>query len=53
MSDCKQIDYLRSVGNNIEANVIQYGMEGDYFDGHRCRVCGKLAGGDYNHRCWR
>lgn len=35
------------------ADRLQYGIEGEgAHDGHRCRLCQQLAGGDRNHRCW-
>jgi hypothetical protein len=35
------------------AAAIQFGVEGkDEHDGHRCRICDQLHGGDSNHRCW-
>lgn len=47
------IDKLRAAGRDEEADEQQFGVEGkDEYDGHRCRVCGKLAGGDRKHRCW-
>lgn len=47
------IDRLRERGNDEIADKLQFGEEGrDEFDGHRCRLCGKCAGGDASHRCW-
>jgi hypothetical protein len=47
------IDALRAEGKDEEADKLQFGEEGkDEYDGHRCRVCGRLAGGDRRHRCW-
>ena len=35
------------------ASEIQFGHEGvDEHDGHRCRICDKLVGGDVEHKCW-
>jgi hypothetical protein len=36
------------------ADELQFGLEADgEFDGHRCRICGRLAGGDRTHKCWK
>ena len=43
------IDNLRYSERHEEADEIQFGGAGD---GHRCNVCGQLAGGDRTHRCW-
>jgi hypothetical protein len=46
------IDQCRAEGRDEYADKLQFGEEGDEYDGHRCRVCNKLAGGDRKHRCW-
>lgn len=42
-------------GLNLEdlADEVQFSIDGkDYYDGHRCRLCEKLVGGDSKHKCW-
>lgn len=35
------------------ADMLQFGLDGaDDHDGHRCRMCDTLVGGDRTHRCW-
>ena len=47
------IDLLRQRGDGALADMVQFGVEGfDRWDGHRCRICDQLAGGDASHRCW-
>lgn len=43
----EKIDELRHLGRHDEADLVQFGEEG-----HRCRVCDRLAGGNREHRCW-
>jgi hypothetical protein len=41
------------VTRQILAAAAQFGVEGtDPNDGHRCKICDELHGGDANHRCW-
>lgn len=47
------IDRLRNNDEDDIADKLQFGEEGkDEFDGHRCRLCHNIAGGDASHRCW-
>jgi hypothetical protein len=43
----------RSITMQVVADRIQFGQDGvNEFDGHRCRFCEQLVGGDRTHRCW-